>query len=165
MTTLYFNSDNRTIDSRQHALCHVVEKRQKTWDKDLRRKSKVNNTFAKSFPQYSQLKYNTTDVKELTCPIPQCPLPTGGCVQSMGSRARIPWFCAGWIQCSCGTLVCSAPTLSILSHLCLPYISFPHQKTLQHRCILWRQFLCSVFYDNGEFIALRRDLRTFLFFS
>lgn len=125
----------------------------------------VNNSFAMSFPQYCQLKYNTMDVKELTCPIPQCPLPTGGCVQSMGSRARIPWFHAGWIQCSCGTLLCSVPTLSILSHLCLPYISFPHQRTLQHRCVLWRQFLCSVFYDNGEFIALRRDSRTFLFFA
>lgn len=30
----------------------------------------------------NQLKYNTMDVEELTYPIPQCPMPSGGCVHS-----------------------------------------------------------------------------------
>lgn len=28
------------------------------------------------------IKIISVDVEELTCPIPQCPMPTGGCVHS-----------------------------------------------------------------------------------
>lgn len=97
----------------------------------------------------------------LTCPIPPalwegvCKLGGWGgvyIVRGQGApTALIPCdFFAGWMQCSGRALVCSAPTLSILFHSCLAYISFPRQRLLKHffRCLLWRQFLCSIFYDT-----------------
>lgn len=87
-------------------------------------------------------------------PSPTALCPLGGCVHSSGpgsSKGTNPlWFCAGWMQCCGRALVCSAPTLSILFHSCLAYISFPRQRVLKHffRCLLWRQFLCGIFYDT-----------------
>lgn len=87
-------------------------------------------------------------------PSPTALCPLGGCVHSYGlgsSNGTNPlWFCADWMQWRGRALVCSAPAFSILFHSCLAYISFPCQGVLKHffRCLLWRQFLCGIFYDT-----------------
>lgn len=136
------------------------------WEKQIIKMNKWNTDVSCTV---LPLIYKSTQTQHHECGSTDPPHPPmsyahrGLCAQ-LGLQSTNPlWFCAGWMQCCGGALLCSAPTLPIPLHLRLAYISFPHQRIPKHffRCLLWRQYLLWYWF---EFIPFRVDLGTFIFF-